>query len=250
MEKTNNIKYKLNRSSKKPLYKQLYNQLKTMIASHDVEPGDTFYSENQLLEMFDVSRITVRSALQLLEDEGYLIKSQGSGSVVVDQNKYSWNLYELTDDLRLFEDKLITKVLSVEIVSATKAIKQNLQLVDNANSVYRIERLRIVRDKIMARSISYLPTWLSVNIDAVKAEENFSTTEFLRNAGENPFYVEETLEAINADLKTSKLLEIPENTAVFYRERVTFDETDKPLEYVISYYNSKNTKYHIKNKLL
>ena len=91
-------KAKLDRDSKIPLYKQLYFELKDLIVSKKINAGDTFYSESDLIEAFEVSRITVRSALQLLENEGYLARSQGNSSIVIDKSKFMWDLNDLTDD--------------------------------------------------------------------------------------------------------------------------------------------------------
>jgi len=233
-----------------PLYKQLYYKLKQKMIDGEKKPGDIFYSENELIERYDVSSITVRSTLQMLEDEGFLKKSQGSASIVVDQEKYTWNLYDLTDDLRRFEGDLQTKIISMSIEVPSKEVLENLDLDETTEEVYRIERVRSVGDKKMARSISYLIPSLSLDINNIQFNENYSITELLRQEGEAPFYAEETLEAVNADEKTSRLLDLQTDAAVFLRKRVTYDENDKPLEYVISYYNSQNTRYYIKNKLL
>lgn len=64
----------LDKGSKVPLYKQLYYILKSQIVDEIIKDGEEFYSENDLMKLFDVSRITVRSTLQMLESDGYLKK--------------------------------------------------------------------------------------------------------------------------------------------------------------------------------
>ncbi|MDT2485072.1 GntR family transcriptional regulator [Enterococcus avium] len=240
---------KLDRDSKIPLYKQLYFELKNLIVTKKISDGDTFYSESDLIESFEISRITVRSALQLLENEGYLVRSQGNSSIVVDKSKFMWDLNDLTDDLRTFDEKLVTKLISVSIEKPNKSVAEELRLCEEDGFVYRIERVREVDDKKLARTIAYQPYNHTIDIPTFLADPKKSTTNLLRRNGENPTYVEEVLEAQNADEVTSSILELPENFAIFYRIRTTYDEKDKPLEYSESYYNPKYNKYYSTNQL-
>lgn len=102
----------------------------------------------------------------------------------------------------------------------------------------------------MARSISYLIPTLPLDINNIDKDWDYSITGLLRKLGKNPLYCEETIEAAIADKETCKLLDLPENSAVFFRKRITYDDNDIPLEYVESFYNSRYTKYYVKNKLL
>ncbi|MGG5314851.1 GntR family transcriptional regulator [Enterococcus sp. AZ072] len=242
-------KAKLDRDSKIPLYKQLYFELKDLIVSKKINAGDTFYSESDLIEAFEVSRITVRSALQLLENEGYLARSQGNSSIVIDKSKFMWDLNDLTDDLRTFDEKLVTKLVCVSIEKPNQSAIDELRLGEEDEFVYRIERVREVDDKKLARTIAYLPYTHKIDVSMFLADPKKSTTNLLRRSGENPTYVEEMLEAQNADEVTCSILELPENAAIFYRIRTTYDEKDKPLEYSESYYNPKYNKYYSTNQL-
>lgn len=240
----------IDRESSIPLYKQIFFILKKEIESSSSRFKGRYYSEKELMNIFGVSRITVRSTLRMLEDGGYISRTQGSSAVVVDQKKYTWNLYNLTGDLRQLKDSLTTQVQSIEKFTPTEEIKEKLKLKVDTDFVYKIERLRIVEETVMARSISYLIPSLDLDKMHEKSKEDLSITTLLIENGENPLYAEETLEAVNGDEKTCSLLNLPNNYAVFLRKRITFDHLDKPLEYVISYYNSQHTQYYIKNKLL
>ena len=114
----------LDKGSKVPLYKQLYYILKSQIVDEIIKDGEEFYSENDLMKLFDVSRITVRSTLQMLESDGYLKKSQGNASIVVNQNQFMWNLYEITGDLMKFDD-LKTELKSISLVKPTLRYKNS-----------------------------------------------------------------------------------------------------------------------------
>ncbi len=61
---------------------QVYEKCRDMIFSGSWKPGDKIPSENQLCEFLGVSRVSVRSALQSLEAQGYIEIRRGEGSFV------------------------------------------------------------------------------------------------------------------------------------------------------------------------
>jgi GntR family transcriptional regulator, arabinose operon transcriptional repressor len=65
-----------------PLYERIKQELKEEIELKDLPPNTPFLSENEAIERFKVSRITVRHAFEILEQEGYIYRVQGKGSFV------------------------------------------------------------------------------------------------------------------------------------------------------------------------
>src|SRR5690625_3052236 len=63
-------------------HEYIQHEIKKMIKENDMQPGDRLPTEYELLEKYDVSRHTVRTALNHLEYQGYIYKEQGSGSFV------------------------------------------------------------------------------------------------------------------------------------------------------------------------
>lgn len=70
---------------KLPRYKQLHQQLKSDILSGLYEEGSLLPSENTLSSEHNITRVTVRQALSALEQEGYIARRQGKGSIVCAQ---------------------------------------------------------------------------------------------------------------------------------------------------------------------
>lgn len=67
-----------------PLHHQISTVLRSAINSGRYGPGDYLPGENALMEMYGVSRATVRRALDSLEDEGLIDRLPGKGTVVLD----------------------------------------------------------------------------------------------------------------------------------------------------------------------
>jgi GntR family transcriptional regulator len=72
----------LDRRSSVPLYYQLQELLHQQIASGRFKVGDALPSEGKLCRLFGVSRIVVRQALQVLVDDGEVVRMQGKGTFV------------------------------------------------------------------------------------------------------------------------------------------------------------------------
>ncbi len=64
------------------LQEQLHDELFEQIQSGKYQPGDRIPSEMQLSQMYDISRVTVRNAIQQLVDEKILVKRHGKGTFV------------------------------------------------------------------------------------------------------------------------------------------------------------------------
>ena len=61
------------------LYMQFYQMIKNQITSKKLKSGDKLPSDKEACELFNVSRITVRQAYDLLKFEGLVIRKKGNG---------------------------------------------------------------------------------------------------------------------------------------------------------------------------
>ena len=77
------------RAAALPIYKQLAAELKEKIEGGEFRPGDKLPSEAEMLQRYEVGRLTLRNALALLAEEGYLDKVQGKGTFVTEKRKGS-----------------------------------------------------------------------------------------------------------------------------------------------------------------
>jgi GntR family transcriptional regulator len=74
----------LDRSSFVPLYYQLQELVKEQIESGAWRPGDRLPSEPELARRYAVSRVVVRQALAILQDDGQIVRVQGRGTFVAE----------------------------------------------------------------------------------------------------------------------------------------------------------------------
>ncbi|HIA6631298.1 TPA: GntR family transcriptional regulator [Enterococcus faecalis] len=77
-------------------FHDIFLELEQQIVQGDYQPGDLLPSENQLVETYNVSRETIRKALNLLINAGYIQKKQGKGSIVLNFKKFNFPISGVT----------------------------------------------------------------------------------------------------------------------------------------------------------
>jgi DNA-binding GntR family transcriptional regulator len=234
-------------SSSIPKYFQIYLEIKKAIEDDRYVEGDMLYSESEMQSFFKVSRVTVRKALEELEREGYIERIAGRGTVVRNyKDTFYWSrLTSFTNDLQKIE-KVSSIVLHFgeELVTKKTAHLLNLRMDEY---VYHLERIRLINNRKVALLISYLSKHIPVKLKANMFDEHTSLFALLSEAGMKIGNCDETIEARIPTSDVQSLLGMDGNSAVFFKERVTYDSRNRPFEHVLAYYNSDYYRYYIKN---
>ncbi len=93
----------VNPNDKTPIYRQLYDQIASEVLSGALSPGTPLPPIRTVSKELGVSMITVRSAWEMLERDGYLLTRAGSGCFVAPmhdrQNKVDERLSAAVDTL-------------------------------------------------------------------------------------------------------------------------------------------------------
>ena len=134
-----------------PKYKIIYDQIVKFILT-DVWPvGSNMKSENELIKLFGVSRLTIRNVLNILENEGRILRSRGKATLILDRLLQNNNRSEIKDfSVTLNADY---KLIDVEVV------KNNfIKKFKNSSSLYYIKRLRRLKNnELYLISRAYIP---------------------------------------------------------------------------------------------
>jgi GntR family transcriptional regulator, trehalose operon transcriptional repressor len=126
-------------------YQIIFNTIVEQIKSGEIPPNSLLPSENELKEQFDTSRETIRKALNLLAQNGYIQKVRGKGSIVIDINKFDFpvsglvSFKELADKMEK-KPRTIVNELSL-IIKPDGYLKQQLQLTGK-DQVWKVVRTR------------------------------------------------------------------------------------------------------------
>src|SRR5699024_2900606 len=86
---------------------EIFRDLKQKIDQKEYPAGSLLQSELNLAQMYNVSRETIRKALNLLLESGYIQKQQGKGSIVLDIQRLQFPVSGLTSFKELQEGQQI-----------------------------------------------------------------------------------------------------------------------------------------------
>ena len=215
-----------------PLYRRLQEALRGAIESSLLRPQDALPAERELAADFDVSRITIRKALDALVAEGLLTRKQGVGTFV------SGRVEKQFAKLTSFSEDMIArgrKPRSEWLLRASGAVTPDESLtlgLSPGAPVYRFHRIRFADDLPMAVEYSTIPGFGLEGADAVAD----SLYEALNAAGNRPTRALQRLRAVLFDEERAQLLGMEAGAPGLYIERRGFLDDGRVIEATESWY--------------
>jgi len=218
--------------SGEPLYRVIKAALKERILSGDYSAGQQLPSENQLMRIFDVSRVTVRQALHQLQKERLVVSHQGKGYFVA-RAKAVQDLARLQGLGESIADSGFSshsEVLSISEVAADQRVADALALEPDA-MVVCLQRVRHINHQPVSHDISYFPLDIGRRLQEFDLVQNDVFVLLEENLGYPLGVADLKIEANLADAGLARLLETDIGTPVLRIERLTLDETGRPIDF-------------------
>ena len=241
-------------SSGQPLYLELKSTIIKWIEDEKYSVGDFLPTEKQLQEMFNISRTTVRYAMNELKAEGYIERTAGKGSVVSHNriNSGPRHLLSFTEEMRTFGYSPNSKLKKLELAKPTAKVANKLQI-SKDDDIWIAERVRYADHEPIVTEVNRFPVCRIKDIQP-KNLISGSFYDFLKEKYSIIVaYAIETLEARLCNGREAKLLDIDKGAPVIQIERQTFGYyEDKPseqfpIEFVKMVYNAE--KYTVVLKI-
>jgi GntR family transcriptional regulator len=228
----------LDPSSYTPLYVQLYQILRSRIETGIYISGEQLPSERELIEAFDVSRITVTAAIQKLVHSGLAYRIRGKGSFVARPKIRGLSSFgSFSDDIRARGMTPSSKIISSVIMVADQEVREHLQLEKN-EKVLKLSRLRFANEEPVAIETTYIPEGIFPGLENEDLE-NGSLFEIMEHKyGQFPTWSEGVFEAAAADEEQAQFLDLEPCDPVLWVHRVTRNPNYTPLEWVHSLYRA------------
>ncbi|HBH13794.1 MAG TPA: phosphonate metabolism transcriptional regulator PhnF [Clostridiales bacterium] len=231
-----------------PKYHQLFSILRTKIEDGDWEPNQPIPSERELEKTYKISRTTIRQALSMLDDYGYIYRDIGRGTFVAPP-KLQNSLHELTSFSKDMEERGLKpghEILNLDYVEPTAVVRQQLELPDDFGKVLYIERLRFADDIPIGLHYAYLPLRENEPITISEMNQYGSLYDLLQSKFNLiPAEAYETLEATIADAKEAKLLDVNKGSPLLLIERTVWSKDRKTMEFVRILYRGDRYKYFV-----
>lgn len=242
-----NLKAGLRLVSPLPLYGQIKDMLRKKILDGSYPPHSKLPSESELMETFDVSRITARQAINDLKKEGLVFTIQGKGSFVT-KPKAVQDLARLEGFAEAMNSKgyeTYSRLISAKEVLASSEVMRALQ-VGRDTTVIEIERARYLNRAPVSLDISYFP----LDIGRRLLDEDLETRdifEILENDYALPLGAADiVINAAVADEKEAGLLTIETGTPILRMERLTYTKDERPIDYEHLFYVGDAYQYRLR----
>lgn len=163
-----------------PQYRKLYELLRSLIEDLSYQRGDLLPSENELCATHGLTRPTVRKALDLLVNEGFIIRQQGKGSIVQGKPKGIGILSLTGTTSAIGKDSLTTRIIvKPRIMPWEEAFGYELSERDKNLGCIHMERLRLINGKPVFYDITMIPN-LNLSRFTSRTFENRSLFDILR----------------------------------------------------------------------
>lgn len=215
-------------------YLKIRRAIRHVIDSGLVKENEMLPTENELCHIFNVSRMTVRQAIDELVREGYLERQSGSGTFVKSL-KLTGRLRTInsfSDEIALMGKVAKHKLIHTKVMRPSPEVVAKLQLDDDMKAL-QIKRVRFVDEVPSAYQVSYLPYPLCAGLLQEDLDQR-SLYDVLQEKGRFTFTRGiERVQALEMPKNVASWLDCFPGSACFFLSRVIYvKEYQHPIEYV------------------
>lgn len=231
-----------------PLYIQIKQDLKQKIEDGVWKPGEKIPNEMELCKVYNVSRITVREAINELVWEEYLVRKRAKGTYVLNPNEkfegnnmYYTYVRSFTNEMQELGKEAKTIQVEVSLIEADDKLAKKLNA-SVGDAVIEMKRVRGVG----GLAVVYFKTYLKNNVNLSTDSKDYygSLYEMLKQKGITITKIKESLEAVRPTQEVQKVLHIAEDVPVLKRVRSAYSSQEIDfVEYTEGYYVGDQYKY-------
>lgn len=196
----------LDKNNPKPLYAQLEEILRSAILSHQWPPNHAIPSELELSKTYGVSRMTARSVVTQLVNDGLLRRVQGKGTFVVEQKIPTKSLayMGIREQLERMGYQTTTRLLTFKQIEASQNLVEKLDIMQG-DAVHFIERIRYIDGNPISLHRSYIPKALAPTLQSERLENDQLCVILQNEFNLKSAIVNETLESVLASIEEANL---------------------------------------------
>lgn len=232
-------------SSQSPIYLQLREVIRNKIEDGEYLPGMAIPSENDLAGTYGINRMTVRSAIDALVNEGILKRVQGKGVYVLG-HKVERDLETLggfTQTMRERNTNPHTKVLSKALRRAGD--KYSLIFgISPEDEIYHIKRICSADDEPVSLEDIYIPRYVVPKLEGIDLGV-FSIYEVYDFYGIQPVKAWQTLDLTTLEQKDARMLGIDAGLSVMLFECTSYDDRGRVIEFSRSYTRGDKVNFSV-----
>lgn len=217
-----------------PLYLKFVETVKNAVRTGLLPQGNILPGERDLSQLTGVSRITVRKAMQALEDEGVVTRSRGYGTQINATFEYSLKEARgFSQQVVLRGKKPNTLWVNKRVVKCPADVAEHLAI-PAESEVFLLKRIRYVDEDAVSIEESYVPTGLIADPDEI----GVSLYDYFRSQNIIPQRTRSRVSARMPDSEFQSHIKLETPVPVLVIKQVAFDPHNRPIEYSISHCRS------------
>lgn len=219
-----------------PNYYRVEKHLRDRIRSGELKPGDPVPPESQLVQQFNISRMTVRQALSRLVFEGLIERQRGRGSFVAEARFQHTHVFaSFEEEMQARGSTTSHKLIDKRIEPAEGKVAESLGLSEDTPVVV-LERQRLVDGEVVGYEIRYFPRWIGDALTYDEIRTQTLVTAMRRVIGRVHSRLKLRILASVARPREAKVLGIKIGAPVLIRENTWFVDPEGPIQYGKSIY--------------
>lgn len=224
-------------------YNRLYNSLRNQILDGYYAAGQKLPPERQLCEDFEVSRITARHAIRLLQEQGLVERFQGRGTYIrnIKPQKVSIVNCDFPGSIQKNAPNLKRELISCQKVLPPPSIAEHLNL-DKNEQCLLAKRLDIMNNEPAAYDRAFIPTKYSSSIDDKMLTRIDFFESLIKAENLNISYTTESIEALRANSEAVEILKVKPDSPVLLTIEISYNSDGKAIAIFESIYRGDMIK--------
>jgi len=233
----------------KPRYVDIAETLESEL--RNLAPNSLLPTEDQMAKRFGVSRITVRAALEMLENSGLISRLRGRGTIVSPQKLVrNFSPYlSFESDMKKQGVDVTTRLLSFDKdLRPPTRVAQNLDLGED-EKVSRISLIRIVNDQVICHDHRYYPASIARKINPKEVESRTCSEIVQEAAAAKIRRVHWDSEILSATQEVASALSLANRTLIFTSNYVWYAKNRVPIETGMVSYRIDRCKFRFQERM-
>jgi GntR family transcriptional regulator len=238
----------VDRTSSIPLYVQLRDALQAQIEQGSWSPGDQLPGDQELCEIYGVSRTVVRQALQELSFQGTINRHRGRGTFVAEPKISSTSLVHslmgFHEDMVVRGLEMRDEILEKVMLPVNPKIAHYLDL-EALAPIVKLERLRFVEGEPIVHVTSYLPYDLCPTIMTADLTEKSLYAYLDEECDLRVTRGRRRIEAVAVNEPEARLLQVETGAPVLRMESVSYLQDGRPIEYFDALFRGDRSRFEL-----
>jgi GntR family transcriptional regulator len=236
----------LDHNSPVPLYYQFKQSLLERFENNEFPIGQSIPTEKELKDEYDISRATVRRAMQEMEHDGYIHRIPGKGTFVLRTRikRGLTRMSSFTEDMQERGQKVTSRLLDAGFRIPPTYIGEQFRITPEEAVLY-IYRLRLANDTPIVLNISHIKLPPNISVSQSELCEVTSLWSLLEHKGLHLIESDKVIEAVLANEERAALLGVPVGSALLQVEGMTYTVNHVPVEYSLVISSGERYKYSV-----